>query len=48
MQILFDLSPEQGYVWLGGSDSAHTLASFFKTGVIPDSSLKNNAMLSPI
>ena len=35
MQILFNLSPKQGYDWLGGSDAAHTLASFFQDGVIP-------------
>jgi hypothetical protein len=35
MQILFNLSPKQGYDWLGGSDAAHTLASFFQDGVFP-------------
>jgi phospholipase C len=35
MQILFNLSPRQGYSWLGGSADAHTLASFFQTGALP-------------
>jgi hypothetical protein len=35
MQRLFNLSPAQGYSWLGASANATSLTALFQTGVIP-------------